>query len=326
MPAQIVRLGAFVFVMAGLAARPAGAQGRFPPDSLINLQVLPKDIATRDLVTMMAGFTRALGIRCSDCHMGEDATPLETYDFASDDKLLKRKAREMIRMLQTINGTHLSSLEERVTPSVEVQCFTCHRGVREPRTLQSVLLQAYDAAGIDSLLAAYQGLRRRYHGRAVFDFGEVPLADIGNTLAGRGRHAEAERVYALNVEMNPSSVFARMAHANALLLVAFARSTTDGRAALSELDTRYGSAVINERLLNSLGYGLLGRRQLQAALEVFRIGVDRFPDSSNAHDSLGEGYAANGQVAEAIRHYERSLELNPQNDNARAKLRELRGR
>jgi hypothetical protein len=51
---------------------------------------------------------RSLGVRCSHCHMGEESDPLETYDFASDDKLLKRKAREMIRMMQAINGPHLS--------------------------------------------------------------------------------------------------------------------------------------------------------------------------------------------------------------------------
>ncbi len=322
---QTIRTVVLLLVAFGLAPIPLSAQGRFPPDSLTNLQVLPKDIPMRQLVQTMAGFTRALGIRCSHCHMGEESQPLEAYDFASDEKLLKRKAREMIRMTQAINGQFLPSLEQHVTPSLEVECFTCHRGAREPRTLQSALLAAYEAAGVDSLLAAYRGLRERYHGRAVFDFGEVPLVDVGGALNARGRAEDAERVFALNVDMNPGSNFARQMYVNAALTSAFGRSPGEGRAALADLERRFPGAIV-EPMLNSLGYALLGQRQLPAALEVFRINVERHPESWNAHDSLGEALAANGRVAEAIRAYERSLELNPANENAREKLRELRGR
>ena len=34
---------------------------------------------------VMPGFTRALGVRCSYCHVGEEGESLSTYDFASDD-------------------------------------------------------------------------------------------------------------------------------------------------------------------------------------------------------------------------------------------------
>ena len=43
------------------------AQRRFPPDSFTNLRVLPRDISRDTLVNMMAGFTRALGVRCPYC-------------------------------------------------------------------------------------------------------------------------------------------------------------------------------------------------------------------------------------------------------------------
>ena len=48
-----------------------------------------------------------------------------------------------------------------------------------------------------------------------------------------------------------------------------------------------------------------------------------FPDSWNAHDSLGEAYLAHGNVEAARAEYERSLELNPENENAREVLRGL---
>ena len=88
---------ALLLLSLGPLASPAAAQ--WPPDSLVNLQVLPEDIGVRELTRLMAGFTRALGVRCSDCHLGEESQPLAAYDFASDDKELKRKARRRVDIL-----------------------------------------------------------------------------------------------------------------------------------------------------------------------------------------------------------------------------------
>jgi len=79
-------------------------------------------------------------------------------------------------------------------------------------------------------------------------------------------------------------------------------------------------------LVNQAGYVLLRRGAAARALDVFKLNVEEYPASANAHDSLGEGYAATGDVAQAIRSYERSLELNPQNANAAERLRALRAR
>jgi cytochrome c-type biogenesis protein CcmH/NrfG len=48
-----------------------------------------------------------------------------------------------------------------------------------------------------------------------------------------------------------------------------------------------------------------------------------YPQSSNAYDSLGEAYAANGDKANAIASYRRSLELDPKNSNAEKWLEKL---
>jgi predicted negative regulator of RcsB-dependent stress response len=42
------------------------------------------------------------------------------------------------------------------------------------------------------------------------------------------------------------------------------------------------------------------------------------------YDSLGEAYARRGDKQAAIQNYEKSLQLNPQNTNAKARLLELR--
>jgi hypothetical protein len=61
------RLPTLALLVATLSApfNSALAQGRFPPDSFTNLKVLPRDIPRDTLVNMMAGFTRALGVRCN---------------------------------------------------------------------------------------------------------------------------------------------------------------------------------------------------------------------------------------------------------------------
>ena len=61
-----------------------------------------KDWPGSRLRPVMIGFTRALGVRCSYCHKGEEGKPLITYDFASDENPNKNRAREMLRMLNEI--------------------------------------------------------------------------------------------------------------------------------------------------------------------------------------------------------------------------------
>ena len=82
---------------------------------------------------------------------------------------------------------------------------------------------------------------------------------------------------------------------------------------------------VTEPELNALGYGFMGAGQLPLALEVFRLNTVVYPNSSNVWDSFGEALMNDGQSEEAIRSYERSLELDPQNANATARLKTLRG-
>ncbi|HZI29960.1 MAG TPA: c-type cytochrome [Gemmatimonadaceae bacterium] len=189
-----------------LVASTAGAQ--YPPKTLTNLKALPAGISVDSLLEVMAGFTRALGVRCTYCHAGRDAQPLDSIDFASDARLAKEKARVMLRMVQAINGEHLTRLATRRTPAASVGCFTCHHGVAVPQTLQQVVLGAYAAGGIDSATASYRTLRTRYYGRAAYDFGEVALVDVANSVRSSGALADALRLYQLNVEMVPTSTFA----------------------------------------------------------------------------------------------------------------------
>lgn len=84
---------------------------------------------------MMKGFTQALGVRCTACHVGEEGKPLTTYDFASDEKRMKQNARVMLRMVHDINQKSLVAVKlEGDAKPVAVTCHTCHRGQKQPET------------------------------------------------------------------------------------------------------------------------------------------------------------------------------------------------
>jgi hypothetical protein len=84
--------------------------------------------------------------------------------------------------------------------------------------------------------------------------------------------------------------------------------------------------VDTEGELNGLGYELLAAKRLDQAVEVFQLNAAAYPQSANAHDSLGEAYRARGDREAAIRSYERALGLNPNQRSAVEALKALRGR
>jgi putative CocE/NonD family hydrolase len=87
--------------------------------------------------------------------------------------------------------------------------------------------------------------------------------------------------------------------------------------------TENATEALTEAQINRLGYALLARKRSTDAVAMFRRNVERFPESFNAYDSLGEAYAAAGDHANAIANYRRSLELNPKNTNAADMIEKL---
>jgi len=81
-----------------------------------------------------------------------------------------------------------------------------------------------------------------------------------------------------------------------------------------------------EPQLNALGYALLQHDRVEYAIAVFELNAEMFPNSADCYDSLGEAYMSFGNKERAIASYKRSLELNPRNQNAVKKLRELEER
>jgi len=197
-----LRIRFFVAVAVAATTLPATLAAQQEPPK--NLQVLPQDMTRREVTQVMRGFTQGLGLRCSSCHVGEEDQPLSTYDFASDDKAMKIKAREMLRMVGAINGTYLADLPQRREPNVQVTCATCHRGVARPEPIEFIVQSTAEFDGVDAAVAKYRELRERYYGSAAYDFTEFPMLAAAQGLGGADAEA-ARRVLELNLEFNPNS-------------------------------------------------------------------------------------------------------------------------
>jgi hypothetical protein len=81
--------------------------------------------------------------------------------------------------------------------------------------------------------------------------------------------------------------------------------------------------LFTEGQINSIGYAYLRINKIDSAIIVFKFNVEEFPESANVYDSLGEAYMVNGDTDLAILNYEKSLELNPANENAKKILEKL---
>lgn len=79
-----------------------------------------------------------------------------------------------------------------------------------------------------------------------------------------------------------------------------------------------------ENQLNDTGYNFLTENKINEGIEVFKLNVKLYPNAWNTYDSLGEAYAAAGNKELAIENYQKSLELNPENDNAMDWLAKLK--
>jgi len=109
-----------------LAAQQPGSAGEKRP-KLAVLQSLPE----AQLFPLMNLVATSLGVRCDFCHVQANPdlsrTPSNVggWVWDRDDKLTKRRAREMMKMVVELNAS-------RFRGEAKVTCFTCHRGSTQP--------------------------------------------------------------------------------------------------------------------------------------------------------------------------------------------------
>jgi beta-lactamase regulating signal transducer with metallopeptidase domain len=78
-----------------------------------------------------------------------------------------------------------------------------------------------------------------------------------------------------------------------------------------------------EKEFNTLGYRYLYNGEIDNAIGVFKCNVANYPDSWNVYDSLGEAYAHKGEFGLALKNYEKSVKLNPDNENGKKMMKKI---
>lgn len=114
--------------------------------------------------------------------------------------------------------------------------------------------------------------------------------------------------------------------------VLLSKGAVAAREVLENLRKDSVNYYLSEDEMNSLGYDFMGNTNpyhlpekhfFKEAVETLKTTVELFPDSWNAYDSYAEALLADGAKQEAIKMYQQSLRLNPDNGNAKKVLEKL---
>jgi len=326
-----MRVASLLVVFALL---PAGLSSQTRPVRVFtNLQVLPKDISDDELSEIMLDNLRGLGLPrlagggCLFCHVGDLERPRSTWDYASDEKPMKAKARVMMAMVREINGAFLPKLEHRIASDTRVTCHSCHKGRTDPRPLPDLLRAADSAGGVDSVKMAYRALRERYFGGDAFDFRRGVLEAIALEVADRGRIDDAVALVTLEREANPNDPAAGGALVRIELERAIARRGV--RAALEELEVTaagLGPDVLVPGLLDQLVWRIFRKDRKEEARAIAAANLARFPNEYIPNESTAFLLRDAGDRAGAIRLLEDWLTSHPDHARARRLLINMRGR
>jgi predicted alpha/beta superfamily hydrolase len=79
-----------------------------------------------------------------------------------------------------------------------------------------------------------------------------------------------------------------------------------------------------EAFINSLGYNCISLKLYDKAYNLFKMNIEYYPTSDNVYDSMGELLALKGDTTGAIENYEKSLNINPENTNAKNMIKKMK--
>ncbi|SDF45511.1 alpha/beta fold hydrolase [Cellulophaga baltica] len=119
------------------------------------------------------------------------------------------------------------------------------------------------------------------------------------------------KAYAQTLNENDKNVLLEKALDNAIVLAIAAKKT--------ETENKH-----SESDLNDWAYTFLRNEESEKALAIFKLNTMLFPDSFNAFDSYGEALLLSNNKPDAIKMYEKSIALNPENENGKAVLLKIK--
>ncbi|WP_298420941.1 tetratricopeptide repeat protein [uncultured Kordia sp.] len=89
-------------------------------------------------------------------------------------------------------------------------------------------------------------------------------------------------------------------------------------------DLKASKYDLSESGINVFGYSIMTSGNTKDALAIFKLNTELYPSGFNTFDSYGECFLALGDTINAIKNYQKSLDLNPENTNATNILSEIK--
>ncbi|MGS2763676.1 alpha/beta hydrolase-fold protein [Sinomicrobium sp. M5D2P9] len=97
------------------------------------------------------------------------------------------------------------------------------------------------------------------------------------------------------------------------------------RSHFDKLSEEFGYTIVpGEDFMNNYGYKQLRSNNIDDAIKIFKQNIQNYPGSWNVYDSMGEAYMKKGKRQLAIENYEKSIALNPDNEDGKEMLKKLK--
>ena len=140
------------------------------------------------------------------------------------------------------------------------------------------------------------------------------------------RAARAARIYREKLDDLAVGVLADISRSlyKAVDLFKAGEDTAANEYIRSALWRGFNEQLLGEWEINALGYRYLAEKDYPMALALLSFNEMAFPQSANVYDSLGEVYMKIGLPDKAQLNFRKSLQLDPDNQNARLMLDEIR--
>ena len=126
-----MKLGRLLTIALAILPFSGAVQAQAPKPELVespNVKVLT-GLYAQQFQEEMNLIVQGLGVTCNTCHAPRG-------NFASDEKPIKLKARQMLEMTKALNKQYFPDYKPKEGESVlgRVTCYTCHKGEQTPKT------------------------------------------------------------------------------------------------------------------------------------------------------------------------------------------------
>lgn len=144
----------------------------------------------------------------------------------------------------------------------------------------------------------------------------VLAAELAMACLNNNNAAEAEKYFIKSAELKPDYYQAKFGLAKVYL-----KNKKDSQAfnLLNEL----ASEIYDEEIIYELGRFYYNHGETDKAIDRFKLVLSSFPKHSNSLYGLGIAYEAKGDIKEALKYYEKVLELNQRNEDIIKKIDNL---